>query len=284
MYIAVKDSKPPKEIIKAFNLKGDIKLLPGGQGRTFQVEEIVVKFYPFTSEEEIRWLAELSQKLDPSSFRLQQYIKAKNGRYLIRGWGAHQFLEGESREDFKHLKLKRELLQDFHEIIKKEPEPQFMKQRNHPWAVADRMVWGEETIKCHKNIFDEIRKLLDFIEPIDLPFQLIQGDPDNMIFSDNLVPAIIDLSLYYRPADFSLAVLAADKLCCWCEAECRCFDSEEVYEFFSDIDSFDQLLLRAVLRRSLEYEGLSKFEKSYLDAIKGVVPAIEFVYDLFRKK
>ncbi len=276
-------SGPPNAVLGAFKLEGKVRFLSGGQGRTYLVDDTVLKYYPYTEEEELTWIAGLVDRLNPTNFRLQKFIKTDKENYLFNNWGAHKFLEGEMLEGTEHLAIKREVLQDFHRAIQNEPFPQYMIKRTDPWAVADKMVWGEKPIECHKRIMNEIEQLIDFIEPLNLPFQLIQGDPSNILFSNKEPPAVIDLSLYFRPANFPLAILAADNMCCWCKGECYCLVAQEIYIMFSDIPFFDQLLLRAVLRRALEYEGLSKSDKNYLNEIQGIVPAIEFVTTLFEE-
>ncbi|MCE7742808.1 MAG: hypothetical protein GOP50_10175 [Candidatus Heimdallarchaeota archaeon] len=282
MYIPIEGLKPSKEILESFGLKDEIKLLPGGLRRTFLVGDVVLKYYHDTTEEEVKWLADLLNGINLGNIRFQQFIKSKDGRYVVEGWSAYRYLVGEFYNDIKHLRLKKEVLQSFHEAIKNKPRPSHVTaEGTDPWNIADKMVWGEIPIQCHEQIMKKISKLMGYIKPLNLPSQLIQGDPHHILFSDHESPALIDLSWHYRPADFALAVLAADALCCWCKDECTCSDANEVYQVFEDIEFFDQLLLRAVLRRALEFEGLRKHDEKYLESIEGVIPAIDFVYGIF---
>ncbi|MDF1541307.1 MAG: hypothetical protein P1Q69_20585, partial [Candidatus Thorarchaeota archaeon] len=214
-----------------------------------------MKFFPDEQEEEIAWMANLLDKIQSEKFRVQKFRTSRKGKFMVSGWADYGYLSGEFRDDLFHLKQKRNILQSFHRAIIDEQPPNHVIERSDLWALADKMAWGENPIVCHVRIEKAIRKLVGLLEPLELPRQLIQGDPDHIFFSDDEPPALIDLSWHYRPADFALAVLAVDVLSCWCKAECTCLDPEEVYNVFADINQFNQLLLRAVLRRVLEIEG-----------------------------
>jgi hypothetical protein len=283
MIVPIEGLKPSKQVLEEFGISDNAELLPGGLSRAFLAGDIVLKYFPEDTEEDAEWLATMLDRIRRKSFRVQKFIKSRKGKYLVEGWTAYEYLTGEFRKDLEHLKQKKAVLQLFHEAIKKEPLPSNYKwERIDPWGVADDMVWGERPIKCQKRIMKEIKELINFLEPLDLPRQLIQGDPGHILFAKEEPPALIDLSWHYRPADFSLAVLAADALCCWCKEECSCLEPEEVFNVFEDVEHFDQLLLRAVLRRVLEIEGHLKFDMKYLDMLDGLMPAIEFVSNLFQ--
>ena len=285
MIVPIEGLEPTKEVLEKFGFSEEPKLLTGGLSRAFLVENHVLKYFPKETEEGAEWLATMLDRIESKDFRVQKFIKSKKGRYYVDGWLAYEYLTGEFRNDLSHLKKKKLVLQSFHESIKEEQlPPDYNLERTDPWGVADDMVWGEKPIKCHEQIMKEIKNLIVYLEPLDLPRQLIQGDPGHILFSDNEPPALIDLSWHYRPVDFSLAVLAADALCCWCEDECTCLDANEVYRVFEDIEHFDQLLLRAVLRRTLEIEGHLKYDMKYLNMIEGLTPALEFVKVVFSRK
>ena len=282
MIVPIEGLEPTKEVLEKFGFSEEPKLLTGGLSRAFLVENHVLKYFPKETEEGAEWLATMLDRMESKDFRVQKFIKSKKGRYYVDGWLAYEYLTGEFRNDLSHLKKKKLVLQSFHESIKEEQHPpDYNFERTDPWGVADDMVCGEKPIECHEHIMKEIKNLIVYLEPLDLPRQLIQGDPGHILFSDNEPPALIDLSWHYRPADFSLAVLAADALCCWCEDECTCLDANEVYRVFEDTEHFDQLLLRAVLRRTLEIEGHLKYDMKYLNMIEGLTPALEFVKVVF---
>ena len=285
MIVPIEGLEPSNEVLEEFGFLEEAKILPGGLSRTFLVENHVLKYLPKETEEGIKWLSTILDNIKSKEFRVQKFIESKKGRYYVDGWVAYVYLAGEFRKDLEHLRKKKSVLQSFHEVIKKERlPPKYIFERTDPWGVADDMVWGERSIECHERIMEEIKDLIIFLKPLNLPRQLIQGDPGHILFSDDEPPALIDLSWHYRPADFSLAVLATDAISCWCENECMCLNAKEVYKIFEDVEYFDQLLLRGVLRRTLEIEGHLKYDMKYLDMIDGLRPAIEFVRAIFSDK
>ena len=277
-------SNPSKQVLEAFSIQDEVVPLSGASKRAYHAGSIILKYSPESTEEELVWLSDLLDRTQSDDFRVQKFIKSLESRYLVDGWVAYDRLPGIFHSDVIHLRKKREVLEIFHDTIKDEPMPLHLKsERTDPWGLADYMAWGEQPIRCHERLRKSIEGVVDLIEPLDLPNQLIQGDPQNILFSDTEPPAMIDLSWHYRPADFSLAVLAVDVLSCWCKGECTCLNAGEVYTIFEDIRHFDQLLLRATLRRVLELEGLRKYDPKYLDTISGLIPAIEFLKHTLRR-
>ena len=77
------------------------------------------------------------------------------------------------------------------------------------------------------------------------PSQLIHGDlGGNVLFHDQLPPAIIDFSAYWRPVGFASAIVVADALV-WQDANARLLAS------VSHIDDFGQYLIRALIYRAV---------------------------------
>jgi hypothetical protein len=88
-----------------------------------------------------------------------------------------------------------------------------------------------------------VARLEASLAPVNAPSQLIHGDlTGNVLFADPEPPAVIDLSPYWRPVEFASAIVVADALV-WEGAE-----AAELRSAF-DIDSFGQLLARALLFR-----------------------------------
>lgn len=63
-----------------------------------------------------------------------------------------------------------------------------------------------------------------------------------MLFDSSLPPAIIDLSPYWRPADYASAIVLADALI-WEGADARVLDA------IGHVDDFGQYLVRALIFR-----------------------------------
>ena len=80
--------------------------------------------------------------------------------------------------------------------------------------------------------------------PISLPSQLIHGDlTDNVLFDDELAPAIIDLTPYWRPAAFASAIVVHDAVRWWSA------DPEPLIAATAHLEEFPQLFVRAAIYR-----------------------------------
>ena len=138
--------------------------------------------------------------------------------------------------------------------------PAFIARQTHAWAVSDRIAFGEapyDPAPPFSRLADRLHRLL---RPIDLPSQLVHGDfTGNVLFAEGQPPAVIDLSPYWRPAGFAVAVVMEDALS-WTDAD------ESVLKLGTHIPEFRQLLIRATLRRILELDehnkrGVRRFEE-----------------------
>ncbi|MFX1510500.1 MAG: TIGR02569 family protein [Promethearchaeota archaeon] len=262
--------EPSVGVLEAFGVCGSPIPLPGGQRTTFRVGDIVLK--PAQSEVEAIWVIEVLDGIVEDAFRVPHFLSSDTGELLVDGWMAYEFLPGKMVQD--HWIEKREVLERFHWVLKDVPFPPFFAHRDDPWALADFMVWGEMPISCHARLKPAVEKLVGFLEPIEVTNQIIQGDPDNILFAENFPPAIIDFCPYWRPANFALAVLVVDKLV-WSGAD------ESIVQVFADIPEFPQLLIRAELRRVLEIDGhFHQFGKDCLDEVDAHLPTIGFICSL----
>jgi fructosamine-3-kinase len=136
------------------------------------------------------------------------------------------------------------------------------------------MAWGEMPITCHERLKPAVEMLVECVRPIEVRNQIIQGDPDNILFAEGVAPAIIDFCPYWRPSEFALAVLVVDKLV-WEKAD------RSILQAFADISEFPQLLVRAELRRVLELDGhFQQFGKDCLEEVDAHLSTIEFIGSL----
>jgi uncharacterized protein (TIGR02569 family) len=115
--------------------------------------------------------------------------------------------------------------------------------RTHPWAVADRVAWGEASVTT----LPEIAALLSRLESLRLPIaadcQLVHGDlSGNVLFASGQSPAIIDFSPYWRPAAYADAIIAVDGLL-WFDA------GPDLLRLADTSPDFPQMLLRALIFR-----------------------------------
>jgi uncharacterized protein (TIGR02569 family) len=127
----------------------------------------------------------------------------------------------------------------FHRAIAHVPKPDFLECRDHPWARADRVAWGEEE-GPRDALLDRLRAAY---RPVHLPEQLIHGDLlGNVLFAPGRPPTLIDWAPYWRPAAYASAIAVADAVCWQGHALDRLASDH-------DIPEWRQLLLRALVFR-----------------------------------
>jgi hypothetical protein len=110
--------------------------------------------------------------------------------------------------------------------------------------------------------------LLDKCRPVDVPSQLVHCDlVGNVLFAEELAPAIIDLSLYWRPLAYSAAITFADAA----TFEGAPLETVKVLERYP---AWRELLVRGVLFRVVVNE-LARRYRPELDAREPFIPIIE---------
>ena len=191
--------KPPAHVLGAFGAQGSPELLPGGSGRSWRVGSLVLKPLSHPAAE-VAWQAEVLSSIAQDDFRVARPLPN-----VVDGWTASEYLPGEHRPG-----RWREIIgvaRRFHAALANVPRPDaILDARVDPWAVGDRVAWGEMR-------FPEVDDVLAPLEPADDPSQLIHGDlTGNVVFHDHLAPAIIDFAPYWRPVEFAAAIVVADAL------------------------------------------------------------------------
>jgi len=88
-----------------------------------------------------------------------------------------------------------------------------------------------------------VNRLIDLLVPIVTSSQVVHGDlTANVLFADDLPPAVIDFSPYWRPTAYASAIVLADALV-W-EGADRSLVTKALR-----IDAFGQYLARALIFR-----------------------------------
>ena len=174
-----------------------------------------------------------------SELRLSLPIRSRSGNLVVDGWTAFPYLVGEHQPG-RWLELAR-IARDFAALFTNAERPDFIDMRTHAWARADRFAWGEDDgppiaapyvadlVSARRQVFD--------------PAGIIHGDlTGNVLFDPALPPAVIDLTVYWRPVNYSIAVIAADAVC---------FEGAplSLFETISPTSDFPQYLIRALLFR-----------------------------------
>lgn len=233
---------PPPGVCATFGVLDRPVSLPGGQGGAWRVGPLVLKHVghdPVTAEE-LRWLG---TALDPAmdAVRLAVPVAATDGRWVVGGWAATRFLEGEPAGWRWGDVL--DAGRAFHAAVAHLPRPSFLDRRRSPWDVGDRMAWGDEPLVVGQALAPLVDRLAARLRPVDARSQLVHGDLGGNVLlagaGSDLAPAILDLSPYWRPPAWALAVVVVDALV-WADAPPALIDE-------AGVDP--QFLARAMLYR-----------------------------------
>lgn len=204
---------PPPVVLDAFGVRGTPVPLVGGQGRSVLVGGLVFK--PAEGpEDEVEWAASVFEKLAPGSgFRVPLPLRTANGRIVVDGWTASEFLTGEPGPQ-GHWTGVLNAGRAFHAALRQLPRPDFLDRRTHPWAVGDRVAWGEQDVDVVQDLAAPFSALLELRRPVKQDAaQLIHGDlTGNVLFAADDAPAVIDFSPFWRPPVFAEAIVVADGL------------------------------------------------------------------------
>lgn len=239
---------PTQDVLNAFGIIEVPHLLLGGGGTTYRAGNIILK--PIANSAEAEWLAYLFNSIPEVGFRVARPIQSTHGTWSVNGWTASHFVLGEEVKGRWSEKIR--ISRAFHHALSAYPQPPHIATARHPWAIADRFAWGEEEVNYHGRLTPALHELLALTQPVSLPSQLIHGDmTGNILFHDPLFPAVIDMSPYWRPAEFATAIIVIDSIV-WEGAD------NSLVESVINTDQMYQLLLRAAIRRIMELDGVYK--------------------------
>jgi uncharacterized protein (TIGR02569 family) len=249
---------PPQDVLVAFG-SGDPALLSGGRGLAWRVGDLVFKPADLALDE-LAWQADVLPTIDSPEVRLSFPQRTVDGELVVDGWTAWPYLPGEHREARWPEVIA--VGDRFHRAVAGLARPAFIAARTDPWAIGDRVAWGEASLQPYRGV-PHVARLTDHLQPVEARSQLIHGDlSGNVLFADGLPPAVIDLSPYWRPTAFATAIVVADALV-WEGAD------ESLLESVADVDHFGQMLVRALLYRLIaaaegEFEDdLASIERHY---------------------
>ncbi|MFF3215584.1 aminoglycoside phosphotransferase [Streptomyces sp. NPDC002886] len=208
-------SLPGPDVLAAFELAGSPLRLPGGEGRSVRVGNVVLK--PAGPDIELaEWLAGTMAAVSEDGFRLARPLRARTGAWSYGGWTASRFVPG---TDPDHTAAPRwlDILtagRAFHHALAHVPRPGLLDHRNDRWATADLVAWQEQEADLHPALRKAYRELTALLGPTPRArAQLIHGDlTGNVLFAPGQAPAVIDFSPYWRPPVYAEAIVVADAL------------------------------------------------------------------------
>jgi uncharacterized protein (TIGR02569 family) len=242
----------PEGVLAAFGLAGVVpERLRGGQGTAWRAGQVVLK--PADSARAGRWFAEVYDALAGPGFRVPRPVRAVTGDWVAQGWTASCWGAG-AAADWSGVSPRWPGLiaasRALHAALAGVPVPAWRGTVENPWTIGDQVAWGERDPgpllgPAAGQLAGQLRRLLDALRPVDLPNQLIHADlAGNVLFADELPPAVIDFSPLERPAGLPLAIAAVDALQ-WHQAR------PEVLDQLADEPELDQLLARALIYRQI---------------------------------
>jgi uncharacterized protein (TIGR02569 family) len=245
---------PPRPVVEAYGGRGVAAALTGGEGHSWRVGDLVLK--PWEDGAEWAWLGEHLPTVREEGFRLALPVPASDGRWVVDGWCAQTWVAGSHPAEPRWtdvLSTCDRVQLAFAHL----PRPTFVDTRTHPWSVGDRVAWGEADPPVQHPF---LVRLLDMRRAIDLRPQVIHGDlTENVLFADPMPPAVIDPTLYWRPAGYANAIVVGDAVR-WAEA-----DPAALVAATAHIQAFPQLLVRAVIARLVTTLVFDRREVAYFE-------------------
>jgi uncharacterized protein (TIGR02569 family) len=245
---------------RAFGLTGHQVALPGGMGTSIRIADAVLK--PVDDVMEAVWVAETLSRLPEDGFRIARPLRTHDGSWIAAGWSAATFVPGESAPAGRW----HELLaagRAFHAAVRDERRPEFLQRRQHRWAVADRVAWGEASADPVPELEPVLAKLAPLVHAAtrgEVP-QVVHGDlAGNVLFAPGLPPAIIDFSPYWRPTTYAAAIVAVDGVL-WFGADTT------LLRQVADEAGSTMPLVRAIIFRLIALNERSRFDRSALEEL-----------------
>ncbi len=221
-------------------MSAELELLEGGEGRCWRAGDVVFK--PCDELEVWSWLAEHLPTVKENGFRLPLPVASTRGEWVVGGWCAQQAVEGEHPDGNRWADVLH-TLGLFHRAVQHLPCPGFIVRKSvvNQWETGDRVAWEEEEFS---EAYEPLSFLFSLRAPVQADSQLIHGDfSENVLFSPDHAPAVIDISPYWRPVGFAYGIVVADAVC-WRNA-----NPEELVECVSHVQGFPQFLIRALIYR-----------------------------------
>lgn len=232
--------QPSAHVLDAFSVAGSVPvLLGGGQGTSWRAGDLVLK--PATADpDELAWQVRVFSQVSQDGFRLARPRRAAGGSLCVDGWSATEFVSGShSPHRWPDIIAAGDRL---HRALRHVQRPAFLDRRADRWAVADRAAWSEPPASEFLAV-PHLRQLAAALRPVAAPSQLIHGDlTGNVLFDDQLPPAVIDFSAYWRPVPYAAAIVVADALV-WEGAD------RQILHAVRHFDDFGQYLVRALIFR-----------------------------------
>lgn len=221
---------------------------------------------PVSDPARATWVAQVMDRIRPAEVSVPRPLRSTDGRYSVGGWTARSFVSGHRAPRFDEVAAAALSL---NAALSGEQRPPFLgPDRVTPergeelvdgdlFAVADEAAWSDDPAGLLAPVMDpeavprddvaaameKAAGLLPLRADVSSADQLVHGDVLGCtVFDGYADPAVVDLVPVWRPAAWSVALLVVDAVA-WANAE------DELFDRWSHLPDFNQLLLRAVIYR-----------------------------------
>ncbi len=233
--------------------------LPG-----WRCDDVVIR--PVVDNAMAAWSARVLDTLRADKLRIARPLRSSDGRWVVAGWSASQYLRGDPEPRYDELVAASIRL---HAATASVRRPRLLDDRDDLAARADAAAWGERTVTLDPatggDLFTELaaRRL-----PLRLPSQVVHGDLFGTVLFDGSAPAaVLDLVPFWRPVEWAAAVIVVDALA-WGGADAS------LPRAWSHLDGWPQALLRALLFRVALH---AQHPSSSAESLRGLEQAAEVV-------
>jgi uncharacterized protein (TIGR02569 family) len=240
------DKPPPRAVLDAFGASVDPVPLTGGQEKAWQAQDLVLKPLDM-SVEELQWQeGVLAALVGAGDVRVAPPVRSTDGSLVVAGWTAWRYGDGSPATPERYGEVVA-AGRVFHERLRRCPRPTLLDSRDHPWAQADRVAWGEAPLDDDGARLPHVAALLELRRPVGARAQLVHGDlTDNVHLHPDLPPLVLDFSPYWRPTSYASAIVVADAVVF------RGAGDDLVEEVRAEEGAeFPQMLVRALLFRAV---------------------------------
>jgi Phosphotransferase enzyme family len=152
-------------------------------------------------------------------------------------------LAGRDVELPREIERVKEASDAFHSCIRYLPRPDFIDDRDDPWAFGDRLAWEGDQPQGDEATLAVIERLRDRLQPVSTPSQVIHGDIlPNVLVKRGSALGVIDWPPYFRPEGMANAIAVTDAVT-FRGAPMSLLDE------WSRGEDWNQLLIRSLLYR-----------------------------------
>ncbi|MBB6373639.1 uncharacterized protein (TIGR02569 family) [Pseudonocardia eucalypti] len=230
----------PSHVRTAFGVRErDCRPIAFGGLDCWRCGDVVIR--PVFDHAQTAWSSRVLDTLEVDGLRIARPVRASDGRWVVAGWSACQYVSGSPEGRYEELVAASLRL---HAATASVRRPRLLDDRENLTGRADAAAWGERTINLDQatggQLFDELAGMR---RQLRLPAQVVHADLfGTVLFDGDAPPAVLDLVPFWRPVEWAAAVIVVDALA-WGGAD------PGLVGAWSHLDGWPQVLLRALLFR-----------------------------------